>query len=671
MKKNVYIITHNKVMEYVPIVNYYLLEHYDHYGKHRDAYSWGRPIMTKTFEQADSETFVDAPPDVIGISVYIWNRNELFEFARQVKLKYPDCVVVAGGPQPEYEFFDDFWQQYSYVDYVVPAQGEHVFTDFLDRLHEGTERETQEIAYWDGERAVVNPALPQPRTRVWDSRWLIAYEDMFTQDVKEHLASGRQLQMTYETSRGCPYGCIYCDWGGGTYTKVRKKPLDVVKQELDIIAKLQTHTLKISDANFGIVEEDVEIAQYLVDLNKRTGYPKKFTFDAPKNKSDRLERIYHITIPAGIIEWGHLALQDSNEDVLRTIDRQNIHWESQVEMAKRLGEQYNFAFFTDIMLGLPGQTVETWKETMLDLSTTNITMSVNHVQVLPNSPMAKRYYKDLYKIRWDMFYFGNIYLYYPKDQDSYQWCLDNGIHIDTLKSDDTDDVCLITGSHTFDEDGLATMEIISGMHAGIISSIGGYFEYFYKIMDAHGIRHKQFKGLMIDKLVDETVNPTTNIGKELQKIKNHYRDWLTKRVYKRNIDIDPDWHVDVTPSLATKYMLFLHYNEVYQFAKDILRDRIPEEVLDLTVTHQKNCFLGIDYDPRTGRQWQSIDFDIYGKTGQIQILNYNMRVFKVHSANNRNELIRWPAVENTSETYMFLMCCDDTTRLIGDPDVQT
>ena len=654
-------------MEYVPIVNYYLLEHYDHYGKHRDAYSWGRPIMTKTFEQADSETFVDAPPDVIGISVYIWNRNELFEFAKQVKQKYPDCVIVAGGPQPEYEFFDDFWQQYSYVDYVVPAQGEHVFTDFLDRLHEGTERETQEIAYWDGERAVVNPALPQPRTRVWDSRWLIAYEDMFTRDVKEHLASGRQLQMTYETSRGCPYGCIYCDWGGGTYTKVRKKPLDVVKQELDIIAKLQTHTLKISDANFGIVEMDVEIAQYLVDLNKRTGYPKKFTFDAPKNKSDRLERIYHITIPAGIIDWGHLALQDSNEDVLRTIDRKNIHWESQVEMAKRLGEQYNFAFYTDIMMGLPGQTVDTWKETLLDLTTTNITMNVNHVQVLPNSPMAKRYYRDLYKIRWDFFYFGNNLKYYPKDEESYQWCLENNIHVDTLKSDDEDDVCIITGCHTFDENDLATMEILSGMFASIFGNHSKYFEYFYKICNVHNIESKLFKSKMVDKLLEEMNSPTSNVGRELQKIRNHYIDWLSKKTYNRNILINKDWHVQITPHMATKYILYLHYKEVYDFAGEILRHKLPQDIIDLTITHQKNCFLGLDYDPRIVRQWRSIDFDTYMNTHQLKHVDYTMRVYKVHSANNRSELIRWPAVKNASETYLFLMCFDDTTRVIGEP----
>ena len=49
-----------------------------------------------------------------------------------------------------------------------------------------------------------------------------------------------------ETTRGCPYGCTYCDWGGGVGAKVIAKDLEYVEQDIEAISKLKMYLEKES-----------------------------------------------------------------------------------------------------------------------------------------------------------------------------------------------------------------------------------------------------------------------------------------------------------------------------------------------------------------------------------------------------------------------------------------
>jgi hypothetical protein len=62
----------------------------------------------------------------------------------------------------------------------------------------------------------------------------------------------------YETTRGCPYKCTYCDWGGGTFTKVVKKPLETIFAEIEFLCANKIEYFFVADANFGIYKEDVD-----------------------------------------------------------------------------------------------------------------------------------------------------------------------------------------------------------------------------------------------------------------------------------------------------------------------------------------------------------------------------------------------------------------------------
>ena len=73
---------------------------------------------------------------------------------------------------------------------------------------------------------------------------------------------------SWETNRGCPFSCTYCDWGSATNSKVARMHLDRVYAELEWFAKHKIEFIFCCDANFGMLPRDYEIVLKAVELKK-------------------------------------------------------------------------------------------------------------------------------------------------------------------------------------------------------------------------------------------------------------------------------------------------------------------------------------------------------------------------------------------------------------------
>ena len=72
--------------------------------------------------------------------------------------------------------------------------------------------------------------------------------------------TGHKWILMYETDRGCPYMCTYCDWGGATEDKVSKFPLDQIYDDVMWLGQNKIPYVFLCNANFGILKRDVQIA---------------------------------------------------------------------------------------------------------------------------------------------------------------------------------------------------------------------------------------------------------------------------------------------------------------------------------------------------------------------------------------------------------------------------
>ena len=135
-KKNVHIFVPplDDNMVFLPTTWAMLKTYYDHRGKHADRFYWPVPMITGFTVDEILKHLEAYPPNVFGFGGYIWNIDLCYQVAKIVKATWPTCLVVAGGPQPEYQSDQDWFQNHSFIDIVVPRDGEVPFTAILDRI---------------------------------------------------------------------------------------------------------------------------------------------------------------------------------------------------------------------------------------------------------------------------------------------------------------------------------------------------------------------------------------------------------------------------------------------------------------------------------------------------------------------------------------------------------
>ena len=62
--------------------------------------SFGKQIEVEIFKKTSdlNQAFDLRPPDVLMLSLYMWNHNLTLAYAKQARLRNPDLLIVLGGP---------------------------------------------------------------------------------------------------------------------------------------------------------------------------------------------------------------------------------------------------------------------------------------------------------------------------------------------------------------------------------------------------------------------------------------------------------------------------------------------------------------------------------------------------------------------------------------------
>ena len=143
--------------------------------------------------------------------------------------------------------------------------------------------------------------------------------------ILDEYLDGRLLP-TIQTNRGCPFTCTFCTEGQSIWSRITKKKVEVVNAEIDYIyAKMmelepdkRRYDLLITDSNFGMYPEDIEISKHISKLQKKSGWPKYINVATGKNNKERV-------LEAAKILNGALSLagsvQSLDKNILEKIQR--------------------------------------------------------------------------------------------------------------------------------------------------------------------------------------------------------------------------------------------------------------------------------------------------------------------------------------------------------------
>ena len=330
--------------------------------------------------------------DILLCSCYVWNWEITKYLASEVKKINPNCTIIFGGAQIP-DLAQDFFKQHPYVDIIAHGEGEYILENILTAYLKDKDYsqvkgiETKEFRNQLQERINELDNLPSPylTNTVWD---LVEKVD------------GIRWIVGWETNRGCPYACTFCDWGSATFTKVRKWEESRLFKEIEWFAENKIPYIDCCDANFGIFQErDFRIAEKLKEVALKTNYPERVRPAWAKNSSEKIIPIAKQLQDGGILGAVTLAVQSLDPDTLKIVKRANIKFDTFSELASTFRKN-GIPTYTELIMGMPGETLQSFKDGLDSIAMTKVdTVFIYNCTVLPNAPMNVPEYREKYKIK--------------------------------------------------------------------------------------------------------------------------------------------------------------------------------------------------------------------------------------------------------------------------------
>jgi len=373
--------------------------------------------LFRTFE--DIELAVrEKKPDMIGLSSYAWNENltaASFCYFRKI---CPDTIFVAGGANISVYGWEQTYQpndkdkmatQFSRtmdvqtfkimpdVDFLVHGHGEYPVVNIVEKIlgaKTNTDIKGQSIdgctGFYQNEFVFGNPP-PFPTD-------LDEFPSPYVTGLLDEMISKYRLPAQLETNRGCPYECSFCATGGA-YNKIAKHSIDYVKEEI-YWAKdnLENRVLRLSDSNFGIMEKDLEVAEFLKSLQDESGYPSAIrvyysTIRANK-RTMKISQMFDKYQPFTI------GLQSETPIVLQNVVRRNNPPIEDLEKMVDFAHANGMSVGTDLIAGMPGETYESFKETTAKVIRAGYdSIYVNSLYLLKGSDLYTAQARERFKLK--------------------------------------------------------------------------------------------------------------------------------------------------------------------------------------------------------------------------------------------------------------------------------
>jgi radical SAM superfamily enzyme YgiQ (UPF0313 family) len=287
-------------------------------------------------------------PHVAGATAVSMTFNHARQILSTVKAVDPEILTVMGGPHVTF-CAQETLETFADLDAVVLGEGEQTTVELLGAVKSALNFDTVNgIAYRAGSKIVTTPK----RKRVQDLDAL-PFPARHLTPLGRYRALGMPISLT--TSRGCPHRCIFCVGRKMGGTKVRYHSAERVATELQYLANLKFHQINIADDLFTANHHHcLAVCEEILKRKLKINWTSFARVDTVS------EQLLSKMKAAGCTAVS-FGIESVNPTILNRIKKGiTVH---QVRDAIRLCRRVGIGAYASFILGLPGETPQTMKET--------------------------------------------------------------------------------------------------------------------------------------------------------------------------------------------------------------------------------------------------------------------------------------------------------------------
>jgi len=316
-----------------------------------------------------AETLLEKNPRIIGFGVYIWNVEQTTRVISLIKTISPETLIVLGGPEVSFEHEQQ--AICDMADYIITGQADLAFSELCD-----------DIIHKEKNHPKITHANPVPLP------YLTLPYSLYTQEDIDNRV------IYVEASRGCPFKCEFC------LSSLDKTAwpfdLSLFLSEMDVLYQRGVRDFKFIDRTFNLkISSSIKILEFFLEKNDPSIY---LHFELiPDHLPEKLKDIL-IKFPDGCLQF-EIGVQTFNPDVQSLISRKQDNKKT-IDNIRWLRENANAHLHTDLIMGLPGETIESIGKSfdaLVSLKPHEIQMGI--LKRLRGTPMIR--HTDEYDMRYN------------------------------------------------------------------------------------------------------------------------------------------------------------------------------------------------------------------------------------------------------------------------------
>lgn len=329
-----------------------------------------------------AEELLAANPAILGLSVYIWNVEQVKKLVDILKSKKPELIIIAGGPEVSYEpeyFIDNF-----NIDYVVSGEGEFVLGELLECIENKRTINIPGVSYKNNISKHIAKA---------DLERLESLPSPYTLDEDRETMKNRLIY--FESSRGCPYQCQYCL--SSLEKGVRYYSQEYIFDNLKYLINNRAKLIKFLDRTFNLNKKHTSsIFEFLI-TNHRKGLSIQFEIYADLLTDNVIEYLNN-NLPRNYFRF-EVGIQSTHEPTNIAVKRIQ-DFPLLASNVKKIMDGGKIDLHLDLIAGLPHETFERFVKSFNDVFALNVKeVQLGFLKMLRGTNLRKDANKYGYKYK--------------------------------------------------------------------------------------------------------------------------------------------------------------------------------------------------------------------------------------------------------------------------------